>query len=76
MEFIVATNKVIVVVLLIIIAIKAFSAHAPVANIHYIKDPSGETVCMDGSKPAFYLHKGNPNNKWIVFFNGIGMFEI
>jgi hypothetical protein len=48
-----------------------FTAHAFVANIHYIEDPSEETVCMDGSKPAFYLRKGSPNNKWIIFFEGI-----
>ena len=65
-----ATCK-IVVILFFVIATKSFRAHAPVANIHYIEDPSGETVCMDGSKPAFYLHKGRPNNKWIIFFEGI-----
>ena len=58
-------------VLWLIVVIKMFTAHAFVANIHYIEDPSEETVCMDGSKPAFYLRKGSPNNKWIIFFEGI-----
>ena len=60
-----------IALLLSIIVIKAFRANVTVANIHYIEDPTGETVCMDGSKPAFYLYKGSPNDRWIVFFQGL-----
>jgi hypothetical protein len=55
--------------LLLLLAINQFAV-AFIADIHYIKDSTGETVCMDGSNPAFYLRNGSPSNKWIVFFEG------
>jgi hypothetical protein len=59
------------VLLLFLLAIKQFAVEAFIANIHYIKDSTGETVCMDGSNPAYYLrNNGSPSNKWIVFFEG------
>lgn len=61
-----------VYVLLLVLAIKQIGVDAFIANIHYIKDTTGEAVCMDGSKPAYYLRNGSPsNNKWIVFFEGL-----
>ena len=56
--------------LLLLLAIKQFAVEAFIADIHYIKDSTGETVCMDGSNPAYYLRNGSPSNKWIVFFEG------
>ena len=29
-------------------------------------------LCLDGTKPTFYIHKASFSNKWMIFFEGSG----
>ena len=61
------------VLLLLLIAFYASSlaSLAPIFHPGYSSNIS-DAVCMDGSKPAFYIRRGvmNGSDKWLIFFEG------